>query len=126
MPERRLAVRKTTKKEFETFKREFRRWQKRLGLTDWKVYFSHEPLEEAYAQVTSSMLGATATVTLTTEVEDHAADGFDAAASARHEALELLVAPLEALAISRHVASGSVEIEKHRVVRRLENLLEEV
>ncbi len=118
-----MGVKRTTQAEFELFKREFLKWQRRLGLTDWKVYFEHVEVDDGFAEIIMDHEGCLATVRLTTKVPGPDVPDFDPAAHARHEALELLLGPVRRLMTWRYVVPDDINIEIHRVVRRLEKLL---
>ena len=42
---------KTSKADFERFKSEFIKWQKRLGLTQYRIIFEHKKINGAYAEL---------------------------------------------------------------------------
>lgn len=111
---------RTTAKDFARFKDEFRRWQKLLGLTDWRMRFHHEPLDNnAAACVTPDCQARVSGVYLGFTI-DH-----DVAEAARHEALELLLADLGWLPSQRYVREEEVNVARHMVIRRLEHLFDE-
>jgi hypothetical protein len=116
---------KTTAKDFARFKAEFRRWQKRLGLTEWKCYFQHVPLADCYGNITTDTENRTATVRLSTKTPDDAPPP-DPIRTARHEAIELLVDDLGSLAQYRYVRYDEIHTARHGIVRRLENLFDEM
>lgn len=120
---------KTTRGQFEQFKVEFRRWQDLLGLTDWRVCFEHDKIaasEKAYAIIYPNCEGRIATVIYNTELDmkDGSVIGYDPVNTGRHETLELLLARLKDLALSRNVKESDVHEEVHVVIRRLENLFD--
>ena len=116
---------KTTKKDFERFKGAFIRWQRRFGLTEWKCFFRHVPLEDCYGNITTDYEGRTATVRLSSSVPDDVPDP-DPSRTARHEAIELLVDDLCTLAQYRYIRYDELRVARHTVIRRLENLFDEM
>ena len=118
---------KTTAKQFETFKAEFRRWQRLLGLTDWRVYFAHDKVKDAYAEIVPNTEGRIVTVFFGAEVDDKngAKIGYDPSSTGRHEAFELLLAELKYIARSRSFNEDNLDAASHAVIRRLENLFDE-
>ena len=118
-----MPDRRTTKAEYARFKKAFIAWQRRLGLMEWQVYFAHAPIRDAYGDITADHLGGCATVRMAAEIAEEAAADFDPERTAKHEALELLVSPMEWLARSRAVMEEDIERETHRLVRRLEHVL---
>lgn len=40
---------KTTKNDFDLFKQECIKWQNKLGLTDYRLYFRHKDIKDANA-----------------------------------------------------------------------------
>lgn len=114
-------MKRTSKKDFETFKREFTRWQERLGLTEWRVRFHHERIDESMAAyIRADLEGRLVSVFLGFRI-DHTIEEV-----ARHEALELLVADMDNLASYRFVRHDEIEMARHSVIRRLERLLDEL
>lgn len=117
---------KTTKKDFERFQAEFRRWQKQLGLTDYHCAIRHEFVEGCFGGIIADHAGKIVTVKFSTEIPDHDRDVYDPPRTARHEALELLLARLENIARCRYCFPDDITEERHAVIRRLENLFDEM
>ena len=125
----RITFKKTTRKEFEAFRKSFTKWQKRLGLTGWRVCFDHgDPGMRAYASIWADSEGRVAVVTFAKqiEIESGAMIGFDPVSTGRHEALELLLMSMMDLIRSKYKIEYTVHEEaKHDVIRRLEALFNE-
>jgi hypothetical protein len=117
---------KTTRKDFEAFKAEFLRWQKRLGLLDWRTCFAHDDVQGAYAEIVANKEGRVSTVFFTTKVDDKngAKIGYNPVAAGRHEALELLLAEMKQIARARNFTEDGLDAASHAVIRRLENLFD--
>jgi len=118
---------KTTKKDFERFKDAFNKCIEAYGLLSWEIIFRHEKIEDAYASVSVDTRGQLAIVCLSLGWPDNEDDGWGShEATARHEAIHLLLANLTYLAHNRYVNSREVDVEEERMVRVLEKLLPEV
>jgi len=57
---------KTTKKDFELFKKECRSWIDKLELNNWSVYFQHCAMKDRYGNTAMQYLDSNATIALTT------------------------------------------------------------
>lgn len=115
---------KTTKAQFATFKREFLKWQKKLNLMDYKTYFVHVKLTRRYyAQVQTSVSNHVVTVSMNAELLPHELKGFRPAPCGKHEAFELLLAPLNDLAGERYASRDQIQEAVHRIIRTLETVL---
>ena len=111
-------VRHTTKKDFDLFKRECRRWQKIFGLTGWRLGFEHRELEDNYAELSSNINGRTAVATLNLVYHED----LDVKISAKHEMLHLLLARMYHLGLVRFVEEAAWSEASEEAVRRLECL----
>lgn len=111
---------KTTKKEFELFKKECRKWIKFFGLFDWEVYYEHVELKEkAYATCHTDMLGMVATFSFNKVVGTNIRD--DIRRTAFHEVCELLISKLKIIAKCRFLSEDEITTANHEIIRRLEN-----
>lgn len=115
---------KTTRKQFEAFKAEVLRWQKRLGLTDWRVCFDHGQAKGAYGELFANREGRISTVVFANRCDGDGLIGFDPVNTGRHEALELLLAPMKDIARSRDFRESDLDEAAHAVIRRLESLFD--
>lgn len=117
---------KTTKAEFERFKRTFLAWQRRLGLTEWRVCFEHGRCG-ACGEVNANADGRVATVIMCTGLDEAKGEllGWDAANTGRHEALEFLVTNLEVVAGQRYIRPDDIVQARHALIRRLEAVFDE-
>ncbi len=113
----------TTKGHFRIFREEVLRLLEAWGLQDWKPYFRHQKIDEdARAQCGTNLVGRCATFFLGLQWEEEPTPE-KVRDSARHEALELLVAPLECLARTRFLHDAEIRVEAHALIRRLEKIL---
>jgi hypothetical protein len=115
---------KTSKAYFNRFRKEFQRWQGLLGLTQYRVYFEHKPLNGAWARLYVQEQDKVATATLTTEVARADVGSDDGPeAHAKHEAIHLLLHRMEFLGQERYTASDEIHDEAEAIVNRLERVL---
>lgn len=117
-----MSVR-TTKKQFELFEREARKWLDKLGLKDWCVYVLHRDLEDesTVAQCRWETEQRIANLVLNTSVSSPKG-AHEIRRAALHECLELLLIGCTE-AMRRSVCEDLVDVETHKVIRALENLL---
>ena len=112
---------KTTKAQFEQFKKSFLYWQEKLGLQRWQAYFIHEKIgEHAFADVCVDFSGTVATVRLNTSIRTKLT--LDAVLSGKHEAIELLLYSLQSMARTSW-SKTEVDEKTHEIVRVLEKVL---
>ncbi len=116
---------RTTKKQFDEFKKEFRRVQKLLGLTEWKIFFKHVNLltKDAFSTILCDHEGMFAEIALASEIRPDEKKEFNPKAHAKHEAIHLLVARLGGEAVSRFTTIRKIDQEEEQIVRRLERVL---
>ena len=110
-------------KDFSMFQKHFRRYQKRFGLTGYKVYFKHEPIEESFADITVQRSDMVATVRLNSQLPDKAKPFRDIGRDAKHEAIHLLLYRLEYLARCRYVSESEIYEATEELVFKLEELI---
>jgi len=118
---------KTSKKDFEIFKVECRKWINILGLKDWQVHFTHTKMDGIRAQIVFQCIARVATISLNTEWNEWAKISITdqlIKKAAFHEVCELLMGKLNDLATQRfNLDEADVEEEIHRIIRTLENVL---
>ena len=115
---------KTGKAYFERFKKEFLRWQKELGLMQYRESFKHEKLDGEFAKLHTQQLDKLFVAFLNTDIpktEYMPDDGPEA--HARHEVLHLLLSRLVWLGSSRYIEQTDLDEEAEAVVVRLEKVL---
>jgi len=115
---------RTTKKDFERCEKSFRLWQGRLSLMEWRACFEHGKVTDAYAEIFANPEGRIATVIFADACSTDGAIGYDPVHTGRHEALELLLAPLKEIARARNFSEADLDAAIHAVIRRLENLFD--
>lgn len=120
---------KTTKKQFEIFKHEVRRWINVFGLdATWSVHIYHEKLKEGIIGECSWMYtGKVARISLNTELpKDISQEEACVEKTAFHEVCELLLAEMQSLINERFGVSVEDKIRaSHCVIRTLEKVIYE-
>ena len=112
---------KTSKKNFVVFKKEFLRWVDILGLKQWKIFFLQDKLDNAFGECRANLSGGVATIVMTLEIDDR--KHFNPKENGKHEALELLLVPLDVNAKYRYVSESEINEARHAIIRVLEKVL---
>ena len=110
-------------KDFGMFQKHFRRYQKRFGLTGYRVYFKYEPLDESFADMKLDLTDMVATVRLNSQLPDKDKPVKDIKRSAKHEALHLLVGRLEENGRYRYSSKNEIYEAVEELVFKLEELI---
>jgi hypothetical protein len=110
-------------KDFAIFRAECQRWITRLGLSDWKIYYRFEEIEDGLAGCRRSFEGRCATIVLNPCQENCKREHVDVKRNAKHEVLHLLLAELDWLNRNRCVTDSAWMAAEHAVIRRLEGAL---
>ncbi len=110
---------RTTPAHFKVFTKEILRLMKVFGLQDWKPYFYHQNVQDGRASCSTLLAGRTASFRLSLDWGDEPTVQA-IKSTAKHETLELLVAPLEILASARFVTADEIREAAHAIIRRLE------
>jgi hypothetical protein len=110
---------KTSKKDLEFFRVEFLKWQARFGLTDWEVFFAHQKAE-CEAGINIEWTNKSAIVVLATDWEDTPVTKEKLKEDAMHEAIHLVLAPIDKLSRSRFcVTEKQINEADEDTVRRI-------
>jgi len=109
---------KTTKKDFEIFKKEAEKWLEYFGLKDWEWYWDHADISDSTARCQFNCTQKTLLFLLNTK-PDHKPD---LKLSAFHEVCEALLAPLTDIAFETY-SSNTVTAASHCIIHRLENTI---
>lgn len=110
-------------KDFIEFQKHFKKYQKLLGLTGYKVYFKYEPIEDSFASISIRQIDMIATVRLNSMLPKEDKPHKDIRQSAMHEAIHLLLNRLEARARERFVSPEQIYEAVEEIVFKLEDLL---
>jgi len=95
-----------------------------MGLLEWELRFFHEDLDTNLACLLTNLYGRVARVSFTSVwKDDMELDGVQIIMSAKHEAIELLIAEWSTIGRSRYSTKDEFGAAEHALVRRLEKLL---
>lgn len=115
---------KTTKKDFELFKSTCKKWVERFGLKGWEICYQHVKLrDDRTAECSYDMIGRTASLALSTEIDDDTYGHRSVCRDAFHEVGELLLVRIRVLARRRYATEDDIDEEVHGIIRTLENVL---
>jgi hypothetical protein len=114
---------KTTKQDFEKFKTFVYEWQRELGLDDWHIYIFHKPIRDSYADTNTSIPGRRATIRFSMTWTDRPTSDTELKASALHEVLHIVTAPLWNEARARFADEYTMDAAEHSIVTRLTNYI---
>jgi len=111
-------------KDFEQFKKYFKEYQHKFGLTGYRVYFKYEPIGECFANITVNQNEMVVTARLNSNLPETDRQHRDVGQSAKHEAIHLLLFRLEHRAISRYnVSEEEIYETVEELVFKLEDLI---
>jgi hypothetical protein len=121
-----METKKINQSEFRRFKTEFLRWVKIFGLTNYRIDYSIENLENNFAEIHINEEGKVALVILSKELKNkRTIDNFRGTEHhARHEAIHLLIHRLLDLARARYINPMELEEEDESLVRKIEFALD--
>ena len=111
-------------KDFKEFQRYFKAYQEKFGVTGYKVYFKHEPIQGAFADICVTQADMIATVRLNSKPECDTI--CPVKTSAKHEAIHLLLQRLEDKALNRFGTYQDIAETVEEIVFKLEELIPEV
>ncbi len=106
--------------DFKDFQKYFKAYQKRFGLSGYKVYFFYENIE-GFADISVDHQHRVATVRL--DKSKRHTECRSIVQSAKHEALHLLISRLEHLARERYVCEDEIGEACEEIVFKLEDLI---
>lgn len=120
---------KTNKKDFEIFTSECEYFVELLGLTDWKIYYTHELWSnDSYANCDLNIPARVATINLSTDWNEGKKTkeelNYILKEIALHEVCHILLSDLCQLALSKYIkSSDEIDSIEHVIIRRLERAL---
>ena len=119
---------KTTKKDFEIFKKSFLHWVDVFGLKGWRVSFEHgEPRGkfQALASLDRNVTGRTAVVTFPKKISKAALVEYPGQhRMARHEAIHLLVSRVSTLHAILTVTEREADEAEEELVYQIEAMID--
>jgi hypothetical protein len=111
-----------TPEQAELFAQSVRKWQQVLSLGDWRIEKGSKPAKEAMASVEFNQTARLATYRLGDfGAEKITPDSLDR--TALHELLHILLHDLMCVATDPKSSDEEIEMQEHRVINLLENLL---
>jgi hypothetical protein len=111
-----------TPEQAELFAQSVRKWQQVLSLGDWRIEKGSKPAKEAMASVEFNQTARLATYRLGDfGAEKITPDSLDR--TALHELLHILLHDLMYVATDPKSSDEEIEMQEHRVINLLENLL---
>jgi len=119
-----MKYHKTTKKEFNEFKKELSKWYSRLRLNRWEVIAVHDAIDGPYcACVDASPDSMSARITFNTHIATSAVyDGW-VSDTARHEMFHLMLRMLGYISSQRWATEREYDEEEERIVLSLERAI---
>lgn len=115
---------KTTKADFELFKKYVQEYADVLGVKDWSLHFSHEEVGDAYASTTYSIDDRVAKIRLGKYWDDlRPKNSYEIKRLAFHELMHVVMAPLVYEAKERYTTNHVLDGIEHNIIRRLENIV---
>ena len=114
---------KTTKKQFEEFKKWVYFYQEKFGLQEYKIYVKWKKLEDRYACNNYGVLGRVSAICFSTELSEEDFEYCNPQEHAKHEVIHLLLAELFGFSGERYVSKEHLETCEEGIVRKLEKLL---
>jgi len=114
-----------TYRDFDLFKKTFKKYQDKLGLNGYSIYFKHELIESGeFANITVNQGEMVATVRLNSKLGKDDESHKHIALSAKHEAIHLLLFRLEHRASCRcNVSDEEIYEATEELVNKLCNLI---
>ena len=114
---------KTTKADFEYYKKCVQKWVNLFQLNDWEIYYVHEDIEGYVGYCLADVPNYTASIILcidwgVTEINKKSIDK-----TAFHEVMELFHAPYYQLAKSRTYDVDKHTAISHQAIRTLEHVV---
>jgi hypothetical protein len=111
-----------TPEQAELFAQSVRKWQQVLSLGDWRIEKGSKPAKEAMASVEFNQTARLATYRLGDfGAEKITPDSLDR--TALHELLHIFLYDLLCVATDPKSSDEEIEMQEHRVINLLENLL---
>ena len=113
---------KTTKKDFELFKKECQDWIDILGLKDWEVRFKYEFVsDDNFAETEFNTIQRWVDIKLNMEWPIKPTNQ-EIKKAAFHEALELRFADIRMIASSRSFDQDALTGETHKIINVFQNI----
>lgn len=116
---------KTTKEDFNKFKKHFEHYLKKMGVTGWSIFYRHKSVnDESYATVSFNLGSRLIIVNFADIMDKEAYKDMNLKQIAKHEAFHGLLARLSELAYMRFVTKQEIYEAEEEAVIRLEKLID--
>ena len=113
--------------DFDLFQKTFVAYQVKFGLTGYKVYLEHGPLEDGdFGAIVVNQEDMTATVRLSSNLSKKSKMVKDPARTAKHEAVHLLIGRLVELCKERFVSPSEIHEASEELAIKLEVLIPDI
>lgn len=118
-----MATGRLLRKDFEDFQKEVKKWQDILGLQNWEIHCIFGDCHKSNrAEFVANPRGRVATIWLNNMWSEDAKSKEMIRKTAFHEVAEIWLQDLVGMA-SIYVSEAMVEVETHKIVKTLENVL---
>lgn len=115
---------KTTKADFELFKKYVQEYADVLGVKDWSLHFSHDETDGVYARTMYTTNERVATIVLGRYWDDlRPKNSYEIKRLAFHELMHVVMAPLVSEAKERYTTPYMLDGVEHNIIRQLENIV---
>jgi len=114
---------KTTKEHFELFKKNFIYFQEKFGITQYKVYFFHTEIDNAYAEIFTDEECKVVRVSFGKEWNERKPNKNEIIENAKHECIHLLLNRIGWLGTCRYLDDAEINDELEGLVVKLTKLL---
>ncbi len=115
---------KTTKQDFDLFKRHCNYFIDLFGLKNWYIEYAYELLEDKESMVSAMLYSRTGKITLSTELDSDRSNIKEYIKTiALHEIIELLLMPLFFLADERYTTREQLEDARHSIIQTLQKVI---
>lgn len=115
---------KVTKRQFEIFEREIKKWINLFGLNDWEIYIEQDDLEEdveATCQWDKDNRLCYMKFAKAWDNDSVKLTPKEIRATAFHEVLHLLFADIHDMAHGRYVVASDIDAAIHAIIKNLQN-----
>ena len=111
--------------DFSDYKKYFKEYQKRFGLNGWNIFFKHEPLDNAFADIDIGLSEMSAVTRLNSKLPTEDKPFNNIRTNAKHEALHLLIGRLSQNARYRYATKEEIAETIEELVNKLVGLIKD-
>ena len=116
---------KTTKKDFEFFKKECDRYANLFGLDDWSLIYEKDYsfVPNTRASCAINLNACQTEIALAKDWQHEKVTRKQLSETAKHEVLHILLAPVMVRAMARYTAENDLISAEHSIIQKLMKLL---